>query len=399
MATATAILNRKYKSKDGYQVGVFLVNGTKQKFHKSGYKVDETDWDENREEIKDSHPDADIINSILESDLSMAKTYFRDCRLSNCPIDLDLVFREVKSHSWTAYLKHRAEQHAHADQIEMQYKCNRYAKEFTTCFGRDLYFSELTPDNIRKYDAWLQKSDPEAKKKKNGANTRKKKFEFLGKYWNNAKREKKVIADENPFESYSIKGTPTKKEKLTREQIKALEDLPLKPGYLQFARDIFLFSYYCKGIRFETCITAKKSSITNGRIYLQTNKGKKFISIQIHPKLQAILDRYVLNETDTIFGRLNTDQIVGAKQKRSKLGSENYMVNRSLKEVAALAEIPLPLSMHYSRHSFAFHLKKVTNNIHVIKESLGHSRTQITELYLSELDDEAIDDEVGKVYQ
>lgn len=398
MATATAILNEKYLSKDGYQVGIRLIDGRAQRFKPSGYKIPSKYWDEKAEQVSDEHPDADIINSVLEDDLVTAKRYFRDCRLSGVTIDLDLVFKEIKSHLWTDYLRHRAAQHKEADQIEMEYKCGRYAKEFTWCFGRDVYFSELTPENIRKYDSWLSREDPSIDKKRNGPNTRKKKFEFLGKYWNNAKREGKVFGDINPFEDYKISSTPVKKDKLTKDQVKTLEDLPLKQGLLSLARDIFLFSYYVKGIRFETCITARKSAITNGRLYIQTNKGKKHISVQIHPKLQAIIDRYIDNPTDTIFGRIDTSKLIDNKARRSKLGSENSMVNRNLKDVAALAEMPIQLSMHLARHSLAHHLKLVTNNIHVISTALGHSRTQITEVYLKELDDEIVDNEMKKIY-
>lgn len=399
MATATASLNHKYQSRNGYQVGIFMVNGKKQKFHKSGYSITEKYWDADREEVKDSHPDADIINSILESDLATAKRYFRDCRLSNTPIDLELVFKSVKSHSWTAYLTYRAGQHKAADQPEMYFKCSRYALEFIRCFGREVYFSDLTPDNIRKFDAWLERPDAEIKKKRNGANTRKKKFEFLAKYWNNAKDDGKTFEHKNPFSSYYIQATPVKKPKLTKEEIKAIEDLPLKKGLVQLARDIFLFSYYCKGIRFETCITSKKTDIAGGRIYFHTNKGQKHISVLIHPRLQQIIDRYIDNDTDTIFGRLSTGDITSKFVKKKLIGSENTLINDRLKDVAELAEIPHALSMHYSRHTFAFHLKKVSNNIHVIKESLGHTKTTTTERYLQELDDEAIDDQVAKVYE
>lgn len=396
MATATAILNKKYHSKNGYQVGVLLINGRKQKFHKSGYLIEEKHWGGTH--VKESHPDADIINSILEDDLTKAKRYFRDCRISDVPIDLELVFKEIKSHSWTDYLRHRAKQHEEAEQIEMKLKCDRFAKEFVRCFGRDIYFSELTQDNLRKYDAWLMKENPETSKKANSANTRKKKFEFLGKYFNNAIDDKKVIG-ENPFEKYSIKGTPVKKDKLTIDQIKAIEDLDLKPGILRLAKDLFLFSYYCKGLRFENCIAMPKGAIINGRLHYRINKGNKYLSTLIHPKLQTIIDNYIENETDTIFGRFNLSDIDTPLKKRKVIGSENAYINKALKDIAMMAGIKTKLSMHISRHSFAFHLKQVSDNIHVIKESLGHTKTSTTETYLQSLGDEFLDKEVAKVYE
>jgi integrase/recombinase XerD len=66
--------------------------------------------------------------------------------------------------------------------------------------------------------------------------------------------------------------------------------------------------------------------------------------------------------------------------------------------VAQLAGITLNLSFHISRHSFAWHLKQTTDNIHVIQDSLAHSRSATTEIYLKALDDEALDPEMEKLY-
>jgi site-specific recombinase XerD len=140
----------------------------------------------------------------------------------------------------------------------------------------------------------------------------------------------------------------------------------------------------------------KKDALQNGRLYFQTNKGKKHLSVELHPKLKAIIEHYIDNPTDTIFGRVMSDL---GNQKRSKVGSENFMVNRELKVVAQLAEVPIALSMHHARHTLAFHLKKNKADIHAIKQALGHSRTQTTEIYLTDLDDEAIDPVMRSLYQ
>jgi site-specific recombinase XerC len=43
-------------------------------------------------------------------------------------------------------------------------------------------------------------------------------------------------------------------------------------------------------------------------------------------------------------------------------------------------------------------MKKKSDNIHVIKEALGHSKSSTTEQYLQSLDDEFIDKEIDKLY-
>jgi integrase/recombinase XerD len=397
MATATAILNEKYKSKDGtFPIVIRIIDGKKQKLHPVKYKVSKQFWQEGQ--VSDKHPEADIINSIIDEELLAAKRYFRDCRLENVPIDLELVFKAVKSHNFTAYLLFRSEQHKQAEELEFMYKSKRYAKEFTQCFGRDIYFSELNADLLRKYDAWLKMSIPEIKKKPNKSNTRNKKFEFLGKYYTNAVSEGKA-REPNPFKEYSIKTTPTKKEKITLEELKAIENLPLKPGLVKLARDLFLFSYYCKGLRFENCICIPKSALINGRVHYTINKGLRHLSTRLHPKLQAIIDEYINNPTDTIFGRFSLKDIDTKKKKRSKVGSENAIVNINLKDVSLLAEVSIPLSFHHARHAFAYHMKVGGKTLEVIKDSLGHSRSSTTEVYIKSLDDEHLDKEVEDLYR
>lgn len=394
MATATAILNTKYKGKDGqYPIVIRLIDGAHQKLHPLKFRIKEKYWNEGQ--VDDTHPEAEIINSIIDEELMKAKRYFRDCRLQNIPIDLDLVFSEIKSHSFTEYLRHRSAQHKAAGQIEMQMKAARYAKEFVSCFGREVYFTELTQDNLRKYDAWLQ-SEIEGVKVKNIDNTRAKKFEFLGKYYNNAIEDGKAPAP-NPFKKYKIKGTPVKKEKLTPEQFKAIEDLPLAPSPVKLARDMFLFSYYCKGIRFEIVLTMPSSGVKDGRVHFRTNKGGRFMSVQIHPKLAQIIEEYK-NDSGYIFGRIKERDLDTPQRKRSRVGSENAMVNDNLKIVAALAGVTLALSFHHARHTLAFHLKQVSGNIGAIQDILGHSRSQITETYLKTLDDQYLDKELQKLY-
>lgn len=389
MATAKAILNKRYKSKDGsYPIIIRLINGEDQLQKSTGHKVLPKSFKDGY--VKDAHPDADIINSVINSMLGKVKKYFSDCTIQGEPVDLSLAFTEVKAHSFTEYLRHRSRQHEEADQVEMYFKVKRFAKELVDCFKKDVYFNEVDQDLLRQFDNYL-------KEQGNAPNTRAKKFEFIGKYFGNGVKEKKLKID-NPWKEYKIKTTPVKKEKLTQKQFKDFEELPLKEGQLRFARDLWLFSYYCKGARFETCITMKKSYLTNGRIYFQTNKGNKHLSVLLHPKLQAIIDTYINNDTDTLFGRVHEVEQLSEKEYRSLIGSENAMINRSLKDAAAMAGVPLELSFHMARHTFAFHLKQVSNNIHVIKDSLGHTKSDITERYLKELDDEFLDTELEKLY-
>lgn len=200
----------------------------------------------------------------------------------------------------------------------------------------------------------------------------------------------------NHFRQYKIQEKPVKKEKLTEAQVKTIEDLQLKPGPVNNARNHWLFSYYFKGNRFETCITCRRDMIRDGRVYLQMNKGENFVSIKIHARLQAIIDQYQ-GEGEFLFPYIR-ELPTGRKEYLKVVDSCNVIVNRNLTVVAQLAGIPTELTFHIARHTFAFHLNKKSDNVHVIKDALGHSESRTTEIYLQALNDEYLDKEMDKLY-
>jgi integrase len=407
MATVKPVLDKRYKSKDNtFQIVVRIRHGSQVRDMGTGYKVQEKYWD--GEKVKVAHEDARLINSIINNLVSQAKQYIAECQLHKRPIKLDLIGKDVQSYSWNDYLLHRAKQYAAKEQYIMERKLLRFDREFRVFStpglsfadlledekakkpprGAILYFDSLSADKIRDYDAFLIQQG-------NGANTRAKKFKFLTQFYDNAIKEGKATGP-NPFEDYKVLSKPVKKEKLTDAEVKAIEELDLQPGPVNDARNLWLFSYYCKGNRFETCITCRRDMIVNGRIVFKMNKGEKFVSVKIHSRLQAIIDQYQ-GDGEFLFPYV-TDLPKDKKQYIKKIDSLNVVVNRNLKILAALAGVKTKLTFHIARHTFATHLQGVSDNIHVIKESLGHSSTRTTEIYLKSLGDEKLDKEMDKLY-
>lgn len=406
MATVKPFLDTRYKSKDNtYQIIVRVRHGKQLRDMGTGWKVEEKDWDG---QVKSKHRDARIINSQIDHLVSQAKQYIAECQMHSRPIRLDLIGKQHNSYSFNEYLLHRAQQYSKKEMIIMERKVRRYDREFRVfrtpgltfadllederlkrpLRGNELYFDEIDQDLLRDFEAFLVSLG-------NVNNTRHKKFEFLGKFYTDAVNDGKAT-DPNPFKLYKIQTKPVKKEKLTEAEVQAIEDLKLKPGPVNDARNLFLFSYYCKGNRFETCITCRRDMVAGGRVIFKTNKGEKFVSVKIHSRLQGIIDQYA-GDGPFLFPYIK----VAPKTKTQyikTIDSLNVVVNRNLKAVAALAGISKPLTFHIARHTFAFHLKKKTDSIHVIKDSLGHSKSHTTEIYLQALDDEYLDSFMHKLY-
>ena len=407
MATVKPTLDTRYKSKDGtFPVVIRVRHTTQQKDFPTGWKVQEKYWD--GEKVSSKHPDARLINSIIDNLVSQAKQYIAECQLHKKPIRLDLIGKNVQSYSWNDYLLHRAKQYAAKEQYIMERKLRRFDREFRVFTtpdltfmdllederlkrplrGANMYFDDLTTDRIRDYDAFLVQHG-------NTNNTRAKKFKFLTQFYSDAIKEGKA-PEPNPFKSHKILSKPVRKEKLTDAEVKAIEDLGLQPGPVNDARNLWLFSYYCKGNRFETCITCRRDMIVNGRVVFKMNKGEKFVTVKIHSRLQAIIDEY-LGNGPFLFPYV-TSLPKDKKEYLKKIDSLNVIVNRNLKIVAALAGIKTKLTFHIARHTFATHLQGKSDNIHVIKESLGHSSSRTTEIYLNSLGDERLDKEMDKLY-
>jgi integrase len=171
--------------------------------------------------------------------------------------------------------------------------------------------------------------------------------------------------------------------------------LKLNAGPVADARNLFLFSFYSKGIRFGNCIMLRREDVRDGRIHIRVSKGGKYISIKIHARLQAILDLYPIGEFVFPFVDHEPDD---PEEFLKLIGSCNTVVNRNLKVVAALAEIKKKLTFHIARHTFAYLLKQKTHSILVIQDALGHSESRTTEQYLKALDDEILDSEMEKLY-
>lgn len=382
MAAIKVMLDTRYDNTH-HPIIIRIAHGKKRKYIPTHYKIEEKHWNGDRV-IK--HKDAAVINSRISDIISKIEKYLADCHTQGRPINLNMALAGPAGQSFNDYLKHRAKQYDKKEMIIIARKTRRIEAELQACYGGQIFFGEITQDRLREYEAWLIA-------KGNVANTRYQKFKFLKQFFSQAIVEEKATGI-NPYKLYKINTKPVQKEKLTMDEIKKVEDLQLSPGPVDDARNLFLFSYYCKGQRFEQCIMFKRDQVKNGRIFFKSNKGEKFISVLIHGRLKQLLKNYkgkgfvfpYVHETPT-----------SRKIYVKNIDSCNVVVNRNLKIVAALAGIKT-FTFHQARHTFAYHLKKVASSISVISDSLGHSSSRTTEVYLKALDDEFLDSEIGKLY-
>ena len=91
---------------------------------------------------------------------------------------------------------------------------------------------------------------------------------------------------------------------MNEDEIKTIEELDLPENSLTWhIKNMFLFSFYCAGIRASDLLQLKWESIVNGRLIYQMHKTGKVHSLKLVEKALKILEYYGPDEPDEYFGQ------------------------------------------------------------------------------------------------
>jgi site-specific recombinase XerD len=170
-------------------------------------------------------------------------------------------------------------------------------------------------------------------------------------------------------------------------------DLSKERFYVQFSRDIFIFSYLCGGINFTDIASLKVSNLIDNKLVYVRKKTKKKISTPLSAEAMQIIQKYSVDESkssDYIFPILDDKVHKTEQQKFNRVHKVLAKVNPSLKKIAKLSGVDANLTTYVARHSFATVLKNSGVNIALISETLGHSDLATTQIYLDGFESEQI---------
>lgn len=204
----------------------------------------------------------------------------------------------------------------------------------------------------------------------------------------------KIIEQTFPFKNVYTGVDRTRKRAVTETVISQLLSIDLKKSKaLQFARDLFIFSFYARGMAFVDIVYLKKSNIQNGYITYVRHKTGQELTIRIETRLQNIINQYEKKDSPYLFPILNTeDENKAYSQYEIAL---NYY-NRQLKRLSKLLEPNINLSSYTTpRHTWATTARNKNVPLSIISAGMGHSSEKTTLIYLTKIDNSIID-EVNK---
>lgn len=247
------------------------------------------------------------------------------------------------------------------------------------CNNRQIMLDEIDSDMIMLYEAYLKKQGV-------SLNTISFYMRILRATYNRAV-EKELIRQRYPFKSVYTGVEKTVKRALPLEIIRQMKALDLSSDLsLDYARDMFLFSFYTRGMSFIDMAYLRKKDLHDGILHYRRRKTGQQLFIKWEKCMQDIIDKYPNNQTDYLL-----PIIKGSQNERKQYNNALHYVNSKLKTLSVLLNIYGRLTMYVARHSWASIAKSKNIPISIISEGMGHDSESTTQIYLASLDNSVID--------
>ncbi len=246
--------------------------------------------------------------------------------------------------------------------------------------GEDIMLDSLTSEVMEAYEAWH-------KQRGIAPNTISFYTRILRAVYNRAV-EQDIIENRNPFRHVYTGVDKTVKRALplaTIKKIKAL-DLSLTPS-LDFTRDMFMLSFYLRGMSFIDMAFLKKTDLRNGYVSYRRRKTNQQLIIEWTIEMQMILDKYPENASEYLLPIIRNP----STNERCTYRNVGYNINRNLKRIAEMVGVQIPLTLYVARHSWASAAKAKGIPVSVISEGMGHDSETTTQIYLASLDTSVVD--------
>ena len=358
----------------------------------TGYKLFASEWDQRSEAvIPCQHPAGMERDNYL---LSVGERIRRDkIRLEKAIRTLsqsgpftadDIVIRfhdSGQEPSFNDYIRQQIVRLKRLGKIRTSETYTAALKSFSSFMkGSDILFGELSSDLLMEYEAYL-------KNRGNSPNTISFYMRILKAVYNRAV-ENGLTGQRNLFKSVYTGVEKTLKRAIHLNDIRRIKrlDLSLKP-HLDFARDMFLFCFYTRGMSFVDMAYLKKGDIANGILTYRRKKTGQQLFIRWEKCMQEIIDKYPVNETEFLLPIITERD----KEYRKQYTNALHRVNTLLKKIGEILDLPIPLTMYVARHSWASIAKNHNVPVSVISEGMGHDSENTTQIYLASLDTAVVD--------
>ena len=159
-----------------------------------------------------------------------------------------------------------------------------YKKLRSFCNGKDLTPGDITPELMESFQTWLRSQHL-------SMNTTSFHIRKIRALYNKAV-EQGLTADLHPFRHVYTGIAKTSKRAITINDLKRIKELQLDDPMLEYARDMFLFSFYTRGMAFVDMSYLRKSDVDGGLLTYRRKKTGQQLTIRWEHSMKEIVERY-----------------------------------------------------------------------------------------------------------
>ena len=266
----------------------------------------------------------------------------------------------------------------------------------------DIHMDDVDESWVLNFSVWLKSHGTKS------ANTLHRRMAFLTTLFNDARR--RGLTKSDPMSFLEFKEQRVRKPKLTAEQLEVLQSAELT-GLQADARNTFVLQFYAYGTRISDALLWKKTDIQKDgdTWYLSYTSMKTgdLIEVRLSERAKALVAHYL----DTVPGKYllpwlrkfaplpNLSDQQNKERLIEQVESKTAQINHKLKEIAKSLSIPINLTTHIARHTFATLADSRIADKRKISAALGHSKFSTTEVYLSELRQSDVNDAMEAVWE
>lgn len=377
-----------------------LIHKRNVKWISAGFRMYADEWDEEKAELvikSDSERKAELLQmqSSLKWELEQRKKVMRSMETANSDVSLsELCEGFGKIQTQKTVFTFMQEQVLKKEKMKRQGSAMAYGnayrrfKEFRE--DVDLTFDELTADMIERYEAWLIN-------RRLKQNTIRFYLRTLKAIFGKAINEG-LLADRSLFSRVRLSYVKTAKRAITEKELKAIGRLSLPEGSaLAFARDIFMFSFYMRGMPFVDIAYLRKADLKNGTLSYCRKKTGQHLTVEWERVQQQIVDRYAYMTENSQYMLPIINNEDGTEYEQYRRVQEN--VNNNLKKIGKMIGLKMPLTAYVARHTWACVARDMNISVAIISEGMGHRSYKTTQVYLNSIDTSRINEANRKIIQ
>lgn len=191
--------------------------------------------------------------------------------------------------------------------------------------------------------------------------------------------------------------TSTNKKAITLDQLRAISSAEIKTPSEKWSRGIFILSFYLRGMNLSDLYHCQKSQHQNGRIEYRRRKTGRAYNVSVNAPALEIITSMSAKDSPYLIEMGQQTKTRTALQTKHHINHVGNIIKRDIMAIAKRCGIEGNLVFYVARHTFATTLYRNGVDIGIIKEAMGHSDIQVTQVYLKEFGDLAVDSAINNV--